>query len=180
MSLETFKELLDGNASMSNGIIIITGMTLRSLSTLPAEEAEQIRRRFHKEGRLEPFTVPELQSYVCQYMDFFLEPNVDRETSSNDLALFGEAFVLRMDDKAVHAVEKALQALLTKALYDGKLLKRGAPYTQCSLSTRETTPGSESMRSSDRSWWDPMYTDIREYFLPLQVLQEYVAAGEGL
>jgi len=25
-----------------------------------------------------------------------------------------------------------------------------------------------------------MYTDIREYFLPLQVLQEYVAAGEEL
>ena len=180
VSLETFKELLDGNASMSNGIIIITGMTLRSLSTLPAEEAEQIRRRFHKEGRLEPFTVPELQSYVCQYMERFLEPNVDRETSSNDLALFGEAFVLRMDDRAVHAVEKALQAFLIKALYDGRLLKRGAPYTQCSLSTRDTTPGSASMRSSDRSWWDPMYTDIREYFLPLQVLQEYVAAGEGL
>ena len=27
---------------------------------------------------------------------------------------------------------------------------------------------------------DSMYTDIREYFLPLQVLQEYVAAGEEL
>ena len=38
VSLETFKELLDGSASMSSGIIVVTSMTKDSLSKLPVEE----------------------------------------------------------------------------------------------------------------------------------------------
>ena len=71
-----------------------------------------------------------------------------------------------MEDKAVHAVKKELEAFLTKALYDRQMFKRETTYTQREI--------------DDRGWWDSMYTDIREYFLPLQVLQEYVAAGEEL
>jgi hypothetical protein len=32
---------------------------------------------------------------------------------------------------------------------------------------------------NDRKWWDSMYSDMRDYVLPLQVLQEYVDQ-EGL
>ena len=166
VSLETFKELLDGSASMSSGIIVITGVTEGSLSKLPDEEAGQIRRRLHKVACIDPFTVLELELYVSQYIAFFVDPAVDAQNSSVHLEQFGKVFVRRMEDKAVHAVKKELEAFLTKALYDRKMFKRETTYTQREI--------------DDRGWWDSMYTDIREYFLPLQVLQEYVAAGEEL
>ena len=85
-----------------------------------------------------------------------------------------------MDDKAIHAVKKELEAFLIKALYDRKMFKREAPYTQRAFTAVDATTGSASMRLGEEHWWDAMYTDIRDYFLPLQVLQEYVAAGQKL
>ena len=99
-------------------------------------------------------------------MAFYVDPAVDAHNASDHLEQFGKAFVRRMDKKVVHAVEKELKAFLTKALFERKMVKRETTYTQREI--------------DDRCWWDSMYTDIREYFLPVQVLQEYVAAGEDL
>ena len=178
VSLETFKELLDGSASMSSGIIVITAMTEKSLSNLPVEESGQILRRMHKIACINAFTVQELQAYVSQYIAFFLEPTEESADSSPHLELFAKAFVRCMDDKAVHAVKKALEEFLTQALEQGRMFRRESPYPQRSMTAVDTTMNQvvrTSMRLSDHY---VMYTDIRDYFLPLKVLQEYAAAHE--
>jgi len=164
VSLETFKELLDGTASMSSGIIIITGLA-DSLSGLPHQEQDQIRRRLHLTACIDPFSVPELQIYASRYIAFFVDPASDKSASCDVLVRFGEAFVRRMGDKTVHSVKKQLEIFLTNALNDERMLPRSALELQRHLSEVEI---------NDRKWWHSMYSDMRDYVLPLQVLQEYV------
>ena len=161
VSLETFKELLDGSASMSSGIIIITGMA-DSLSSLPPAEEQQIRRRLHQTACIDSFTLPELQSYASKYISFFVDPAMDRNTSASLPVRFASAFVQRVHDQTVHGVKKELEAFLTKALHDSKMLPRRAPNAQ------------HHSTANDRDWWESMCADMRDYVLPLQVLQEYV------
>ena len=71
-----------------------------------------------------------------------------------------------MNCRAVHAVEKELNAFLTKALLERKMVKRKTAHTKREI--------------DDQCWWDSMHADIRDYYVPVQVLQEYVAAGEEL
>ena len=83
-----------------------------------------------------------------------------------------------MDDKAVHAVKKAPEEFLTQALEQGRMLRRETPYPQRNMTAVDTIMNQivrTSMRLSDHY---VMYTDIRDYFLPLKVLQEYAAAHE--
>ena len=164
VSLETFKELLDGTASMSSGIIIITGLA-DSLSGLPHQEQDQIRRRLHLTACIDPFSVPELQIYASRYIAFFVDPASDKSASCEVLVRFGEAFVRRMGDQTVHSVKKQLEIFLTNALNDERMLPRSALELQRHLSEVEI---------NDRKWWHSMYSDMRDYVLPLQVLQEYV------
>ena len=58
------------------------------------------------------------------------------------------------------------------------MFRRETPYPQRSMTAVDTTMNQivrTSMRLSDHY---VMYTDIRDYFLPLKVLQEYAAAHE--
>ena len=112
----------------------------------------------YKVACIDPFTESELELYVSQIIAFFLDPAVDAQNSSVHLEQFGKVFVWRMEDQAVHTVKKELEAFVTQALYDRKMFKRETTYTQREI--------------DDRSRW--------EYFLPVQVLQESVAAEEEL
>ena len=95
---------------------------------------------------------------LSQIIACFLDPAVDAQNSSVHLEQFGKVFVWRMEDQTVHTVKKDLEAFLTQALHDRKMFKRETTYTQRKI--------------DDRSRW--------VYVLPVQVLQEYVAAGEEL
>ena len=165
-SLETFKELLDGSGSMTSGIIVITGVNEASLRKLPDEEAQQIQRRLHKVAQLDCFADSELESYVSQFMAFYVNTAVHPHNYSDYLEQFGKAFVRRMNCRAVHAVEKELNAFLTKALLERKMVKRKTAHTKREI--------------DDQCWWNSMYADIRDYYVPVEVLQEYVAVGEDL
>jgi hypothetical protein len=151
---------------MTSGIIVITGVNEASLRKLPDEEAQQIQRRLHKVAQLDCFADSELESYVSQFMAFYVNTAVHPHNYSDYLEQFGKVFVRRMNCRAVHAVEKELNAFLTKALLERKMVKRKTAHTQREI--------------DDRCWWDSMYADIREYYVPVEVLQEYVAAGEDL
>jgi len=162
VSLETFKELLDGSASMSSGIIIITGLA-DSLSSLRRAEEQQIRRRLHVTACIDPFTASELETYASKYMSFFVNHATHGNVSSPLLAQFATAFVQRVQHQTVHAVKKELEAFLTNALHDGKMLPRKTRNPQYHLTDH------------DEDWWESMCADMRDYVLPLQVLQEYVS-----
>jgi hypothetical protein len=149
---------------MSSGIIIITGMA-DSLSSLPVQEQNQIRRRLHLTACVDPFSVSELQSYVSRYIAFFVDPAADRVTACDLLVRFGKAFVHNMEYQTVHSVKKELETFLTNALHNERMLPRSASALQRHLTVVDI---------SDRKWWDTMYSDMRDYVLPLQVLQEYV------
>mgnify|MGYP006292305297 CR=1 FL=1 len=129
VSLETFKELLDGSASMSSGVIIITGMA-DSLSGLPLQEQDQIRRRLHLTACVDPFSVSELQIYASRYIAFFVDPAADRSTSCDILVRFGKEFVHRMEYQTVHSVKKELETFLTNALHNERMLPRSASALQ--------------------------------------------------
>ena len=112
----------------------------------------------YKVACIDPFTESELELYVSEIIAFFVDPAVDAQNSSVHLEQFGKVFVWRMEDQAVQTVKKDLEAFLTQALYDRKMFKRETTYTQRKI--------------DDRSRW--------VYVLPVQVLQEYVVAGEAL
>lgn len=162
VSLETFKELLDGSASMSSGIIIITGLA-DSLSSLRRAEEQQIQRRLHVTACIDPFTASELETYVSKYISFFVNHATQGNASSPLLAQFANAFVQRVQHQTVHAVKKELEAFLTNALHDGKMLPRKARNPQYYFTVH------------DEDWWESMCADMRDYMLPLEVLQEYIA-----
>ena len=112
----------------------------------------------HKVACIDPFTESELELYVSEIIAFFVDPAVDVQNSSVHLEQFGKVFVWRMENQAVHTVTKELEAFVTQALYDRKMFKRETTYSQREI--------------DHRSRW--------EYVLPVQLLQEYVAAGEEL
>ena len=119
---------------------------------------------------IDSLSVSELQNYASRYIAFFVDPAADRSASCDVLVRFGEAFVRRMEYQTVHSVKKELETFLTNALHNERMLPRSASALQRHLSVVDI---------SDRKWWDSMYSDMRDYVLPLQVLQEYVD-HEGL
>ena len=111
---------------------------------------------------IDPFTASELETYVSKYMSFFVNNATHGNVSSPLLAQFATAFVQRVQHQTVHAVKKELEAFLTNALHDGKMLPRKTRNPQYHLTDH------------DEDWWESMCADMRDYVLPLQVLQEYV------
>ena len=169
-SIETFKELLDGGGTMSSGVIVITGMSTEPLLSLPSSEKEQNERRLHKVAHVTPFTTREFQQYVSQYLMAFLVPNVPRSYVSE----FSEVFVHKLVDKTIHATKKAIEAFLTEALINGSLTVRQTEHVARSSSS--VTP----LNTADEIWWEALPSDIREFILPHEVLQGYIAENTPL
>ena len=135
-----------------------------------AEQNVLIERRLHRVAHLTPFTTKELQQYVSQYLMAFLVPNVPRSYVSE----FSEVFVHKLVDKTIHATKKAIEAFLTEALINGRLtIRQTQPAARNSSSVT-------ALNTADEFEWEALPSDIRDFILPQEVLQDYIAENTPL
>ena len=95
----------------------------------------------------------------------FLVPNVQRSYVSE----FSEVFVHKLVDKTIHATKKAIEAFLTEALINGRLtIRQTKPAARNSSSVT-------ALNTADEDEWEALPSDIRDFILPQEVLQDYIA-----
>ena len=97
-------------------------------------------------------------------------PNVPRSHVSE----FSEVFVHKLVDKTIHATTKAIEEFLTEALINGRLtIRQTEPAARHSSSVT-------ALNTADEFEWETLPSDIRDFIVPQEVLQDYIAENIGL